>query len=366
MKYVITENQYVRLIESFETKYNSFSTLNDQDLEDIAKWGLNGEYIYSGCWDDNETMEEDAVKCAIDDFKTFLSKPYPENLGNFPNEPVIYRLVRLKSLDDLNRNKLGFSWFSNPIQYTKDEFYQMLDHLTQYKNNDGELYLIKGKTPEENIDIPRTLWQRSTQWYENEIVVKDDSRVEILSVRKISDKTLNSITESVNDVDSQIKELILNSYDIDGFIKALNLKYGETVPLYHSTTPENAKEILANGFKLQEYGANYKSWSSEPNLYFQIGKSDYVADNRPVLLRIDVPLEFIAKYAYADMDTAWVDDDELVNHGVHPDTISSDMEDVIRYFIWNDMKLDGMEIIIEDRDATGEDIFKGFKPRIVN
>ena len=364
MKFII-EKRHLKLIkESIENKYTKFSNLTDSDLRDIARWGLESEYEYSGCWDDNETIDE-AIDCAVDDFQTFLNKPYPEMLGNFPAEPEIYRLVRLKSKEDLNKRNLGYDWFSNPSQFTKPEFYDMLDHLKSFTNELGELYLLKAKTKESNVDIPRTLWQRSTQFNENEIMIKDDMAIDLISLKKIKSKTLDTLNESNIKEDETIKKLMLNSPDLDGFFKALEMKYGKKIPLYHATTPENAKQILKNGFKLQDYGANKKNWSWEPNLYFQIGKSDYVAKNRPVLLRIDVPLEFIEKYAYADMDSAWVDDEVLTEYGVNPEELSSDMEDFVRYFIWNGMQLDGMEIIIEDRDYSGEDIFKQFKPKIV-
>ena len=161
---------------------NSF---NDDKLYNIAKWGLEGEYSSSGCWDDSDNIE-DAIKCAIKDFKIFLSKPYPIELGDIPNNPIIYRLVRLKSINDLNKDKLGYSWFSNPKQIEKPEFFEMLDYLKPFKNDDGAVYLIKGKTTKDNIDMRRTLWQRSTQWWENEIVVIDDSKIEILSIKPLS------------------------------------------------------------------------------------------------------------------------------------------------------------------------------------
>lgn len=174
------------LKESF-AEFSSFN-LSDEELRSIAKWGLEGDYSSSGCWDDSESLE-DAVSCAVDDFKLFLSKPYPIELGSFPDNPVIYRLIRLKSIDDLRRNSLGVSWFSNPEQYKNHDFFQMLDYLKPWKTSDGEVYLIKAQTSISNIDIPNTLWQRSTQWHENEIVLKNDSisEVKILDIKKASE-----------------------------------------------------------------------------------------------------------------------------------------------------------------------------------
>lgn len=158
--------------------------LRDTDLYNIAKWGLEGEYSLSGCWDDNDNIE-DAIYCAIEDFKSVLSEPYPSGLKNIPSHPVIYRLVRLKNVSDLRKDKLGHSWFATPNQFETQGFFDMLDHLTPFKNEEGAVYIIKGKTSVDNIDMKNTLWHRSTQWIENEIVILDDSKVKILSVDMI-------------------------------------------------------------------------------------------------------------------------------------------------------------------------------------
>jgi hypothetical protein len=183
-------SKFNKLNELIDLSLNEYlneqvNSLSDIDLYNIAKWGLEGEYSTSSCWDDTDNLE-DAIKCAVEDFKLFLSKPYPIELGNIPNNPIIYRLVRLKNINDLNKNKLGISWFSNPKQIDNPEFFQMLDHLKPYKNKEGEVYIIKGQTTKDNIDMKRTLWERSTQWFENEIVIINDSNVKILSIKPLS------------------------------------------------------------------------------------------------------------------------------------------------------------------------------------
>ena len=155
------------------------------DLCKIARWGLEGEYEHSSCWDDTEDLEE-AINCAVESFKHFLSKPYPFELGDIPDKPIIYRLVRIKDLNDLNRKRLGKSWFSNPDQINKPGFFDMLDYLKPFKTDEGVVYMIKGQTSKDNIDMKRTLWERDTQWLENEIVLVNDSDVEILSVKSLS------------------------------------------------------------------------------------------------------------------------------------------------------------------------------------
>jgi hypothetical protein len=81
---------------------------------------------------------------------------------------------------------LGKSWYSNPKQIEKPDFFQLLGHLKPFKNKAGQVYIIKAQTNINNIDMKRTLWERSTQWFENEIVVIDDSQIEIISIEELS------------------------------------------------------------------------------------------------------------------------------------------------------------------------------------
>jgi len=171
-----------------ESSSNPFD-LSEEELKEIANWGLTGNYSSSGCWDDNEDNIEAAIDCAVGDFTLFLSKPYPIELGDVPSNPIIYRLMRLKTKDDLKKDNLGTSWFSNPKQYENHEFFQMLDYLKPWRIEEGEVYLIKGQTSVNNIDVANTLWQRSTQWWENEIVIKDDSSIKFISIQKMSEIT---------------------------------------------------------------------------------------------------------------------------------------------------------------------------------
>jgi hypothetical protein len=164
-------------------------------------------------------------------------------------------------------------------------------------------------------------------------------------------------------VDNKVKDIILNAEDWDDFINALEVKFGDTVPLYHATTKEVSKIIDREGYKLT-YGKNYKSFAKEPLIYFQIGHSDYQSSNRPVVYRVDVPIDFF-RFVDIDMDSVNTSDEDLINAGVDMeswnDWFFSDIKDVIKYFVWNNMTLDGMELLITDRDDEG-DIFKGLIP----
>ncbi len=157
---------------------------------------------------------------------------------------------------------------------------------------------------------------------------------------------------SENTVLDKVKEIILSSDDLDGFANALRLQYGNTVPLFHATTIELSKIIDAEGLKLTD-GKNRISWSSDKNLYFQIGKSDYVDSDRCVLYKWDAPVDFVYNYAYADLDNVDTSEEDLEALGIDVDGVSSEMKDVMCYFVWNDMQLHGMELLIMDVNEDG-------------
>lgn len=180
-KFVKTFEQYSS--DNIVNQYSSFSELSKLDLYDIAVWGLEGPYHLSGVWDDTDDIDE-AAALIVDDFKRYLMKPYPKEFGNMPAEPVIYRLVRLKNVESLNLDNLGTSWYSDPKQTDNPEFFDMLDYLKRDINVDTEVYRIKGATTEDNIDVVNSLWQRSTQWWENEIVIKDPKQIKVIEVEK--------------------------------------------------------------------------------------------------------------------------------------------------------------------------------------
>lgn len=189
-------------VNEMRNRYSSFSELTDQDLYDIAVWGIMGDFAETGCWDfedkskliswtsgdyrmNNSEIPKEVTDCVVNDFKNYLNNPYPKNLGNVPENPIMYRLVRLKNIESLNKANLGISWFANPTQYQESGFFEMLDYLKTRRTEQGDVYILKGQTHISNIDIPSTLWHRTTQWWENEMVVKDDTKIKLLEIKKL-------------------------------------------------------------------------------------------------------------------------------------------------------------------------------------
>jgi hypothetical protein len=180
----LTKEEAEKAIKQKNVFYSLYKKIREIDRENgwICDWSDREQFKYSILWDYEENikrsdfsrlyndgkiyMSERADNYMMsnavsnEDFKLFLSKPYPIELGNIPNNPIIYRLVRLKNINDLRKNELGNSWFSNPNQIHEEGFFQMLDYLKPFKNKDGQVYIIKGQINKNNIDMKRTLWER--------------------------------------------------------------------------------------------------------------------------------------------------------------------------------------------------------------
>lgn len=159
-----------------QKQYNSFSNLTEKDLYDIANWAIfkGGYILYS------DLSSEEAIEEIVEDFKALLESNYPDGFRNTPNNLILYRIVKLNSPNELNTINLGGSWFSD-IERIKDK-----NFIYQLFNNSKNLYMITSEVPIRNVDIPRSMIQRITSYIENEVVLSDDSNIEIKSLDKIS------------------------------------------------------------------------------------------------------------------------------------------------------------------------------------
>lgn len=170
-------------------KYTNFSNLTPSDLKDIAEWGLTSEFSESGVYDYCDECQEckdcpECKECVINEivgsFNNILNKDFPEGFKNIPNPIPIYRMVKLNTPSELNKTNFGFSWFTNPDRIDNPYFIQKLEHLRGNKT-----YLIVGETDISNVDIPRTLWLRDVDYMENEIKIKDDTKVNFIELKKL-------------------------------------------------------------------------------------------------------------------------------------------------------------------------------------
>ena len=158
-----------------------------------------------------------------------------------------------------------------------------------------------------------------------------------------------------------VRDIVLGATDWTDWVDAVRAEYGETVPLFHATTEEATLGIESVGFRLSD-GGDRTSFGGGSTLYFQLGKSSYVAPNRPVLFRLDVPVSFLM-HAQVDMDSVGATEDDTRRYVPDFDELDTDVRDAIQYFVGNGMSLEETELVFRDSAFDDPDsAFEGILP----
>ncbi len=111
-----------------------------------------------------------------------------ESLKKLQNEQkiVLYRLVFSKTKNDINVDKIGHHFVGSVDDFHDD----MLDYLYYNAKRDNkklkksDMWLIKLKTTSSNIDFYETILTFSLHPNEDEITIKDDKLIKIISIDK--------------------------------------------------------------------------------------------------------------------------------------------------------------------------------------
>lgn len=149
---------------------------------------------------------------------------------------------------------------------------------------------------------------------------------------------------------------VLRAQGFEDICNAIIEKYPDGIPLFHATTLENAELILKEGLKPVD-GKNYKSWSSDPQVYVQIGRSDYQSIERPVVLKGIAP-NSILRNAYADLDGVDMsEEDILMKYEVDIEGLDADTRDFILAFTQNDCSFEGLELMLRDMEPLNPALF---------
>ncbi len=111
-----------------------------------------------------------------------------ESLKELENEQkiVLYRLVFSKNKNDINVDKIGHH-FVGDIDDFHDDMINYLYYNAKRENKKikkSDLWLIKLKTISSNIDFYETILTFSLHPNENEITIKNDKLIKIISIDK--------------------------------------------------------------------------------------------------------------------------------------------------------------------------------------
>lgn len=127
----------------------------------------------------------DIIGDKVDNPKKFIkNKIYDLKTIQKQSSIILYRVVYIKNPDKLNKNNFGHHY----VLSTEDFHEEMLDYLYQNarkldKNlEEDDVYLIEVETPTSNIDYYETMRTFVLHPWENEITIKDDTKVKLKNI----------------------------------------------------------------------------------------------------------------------------------------------------------------------------------------
>jgi len=121
----------------------------------------------------------------VDNPKQFIKNKINE-LVQLQKQPsiILYRVVYIKSKDELNKNNFGHHYVSD----IEDFHEEMLDYLYQNARKldksleEEDVYLIEIETPTSNIDYYETMRTFALHPFENEVTIKDDTQIKLKNI----------------------------------------------------------------------------------------------------------------------------------------------------------------------------------------
>jgi hypothetical protein len=203
----MTEEEYNNLtwdkVKSVVDSHNNQLTSTDNETENFIEHYnvVSKNYSKFECayiWDDEEDHIQDSLVVVansvmknpsllesvpksrlFDDLKHMIKVLYGKT------SIILYRVLFVKSLDDINYSNLGTHWTYTPKTYNQvlvRYLYQNVDSDKHgYKITPDDLYIIKVLSPISNISYPATLWaQICFGKNENEVTLHKTDNLKIL------------------------------------------------------------------------------------------------------------------------------------------------------------------------------------------
>ncbi|NPV12815.1 MAG: hypothetical protein HPY57_13600 [Ignavibacteria bacterium] len=176
--------------KGYEIEYEEIKRTNEchfPELFEMKKKDLeadNLDHLISEFGGDEERARED--------FNWFYNILVNLNKGGY-----IYRIIFLPDLKYLNKEELGSHW-THDEDKAKDLIRSLKDmiivDIDDYDIDDYEPYLITAKIKPNNIDFEKSMGSFCKNYLEEEINVKNQKKIEIVSIKKLN---LNEILKEI-------------------------------------------------------------------------------------------------------------------------------------------------------------------------
>jgi hypothetical protein len=104
--------------------------------------------------------------------------------NRLPDPIMLYRLVYLNSIDDLNRNEPGTHYVLNKQKLIREHYDKMLYDYSQFENS--KPFIISVLASKNKIDFDETINHNLAYPHESEITLKEKGKgVNIINIEKL-------------------------------------------------------------------------------------------------------------------------------------------------------------------------------------
>lgn len=113
----------------------------------------------------------------------FAKSDFPYGLQNIPNPLILYRMLNVSSVDDINRSALGKHYVGDKSMFDDEEFLYSASILGGNKKVE-RLLIVTVETTPDNLDIEDMLGIRAEYPEEYEYTLKNDNDLKILDIEE--------------------------------------------------------------------------------------------------------------------------------------------------------------------------------------
>ncbi len=123
----------------------------------------------------------------LDRLNTFCTTKFPYGLKNMPKKVILYRLLNVESVEDINKEELGESYVGDKKMFEDEDFLESFLH--RYGEETKKWFIVTIETGQGNIDISGTLGNRAEYPDEYEIKLINHKNLKILGIEEIEPNT---------------------------------------------------------------------------------------------------------------------------------------------------------------------------------
>lgn len=163
--------KYIKVYETF--KFHTNELYDETALDFVNKYYSDetGESYYG---DYNEILNR------VNDFVT---TDFPQGLNNIPDRVVLYRLLNVNDITNINKSELGKSYVGDKEMFDDIDFLESF--LFRYGEKIKKWFIVTIETDRSNIDLEGSMGNRAEYPDEFEIVLKNDINLKIIDIQEI-------------------------------------------------------------------------------------------------------------------------------------------------------------------------------------